>query len=63
MDKLVKKIYDPHRGNLRGTHRMGGPIFRSLKLNPLSQKFTYLAKMLNLREVHIWYGYLKYWGM
>ena len=47
MDKLVKKIYDPHRGNLRGTHRMGGPIFRSLKLNPLSQKFTYLAKTEN----------------
>jgi len=31
MDKLVKKIDDPHRGNLRGIHRMGGADFQELK--------------------------------
>jgi hypothetical protein len=30
----------------------------SLKRNSLD-----LAKMLSLREVHIWYGDLKYWGV
>ena len=31
MDKLVKKIDDPHRGKLRGIHRMGGADFQELK--------------------------------
>jgi hypothetical protein len=34
-----------------------------VKLIPRRVEFRSLAKMLSLREVHIWYGDLKYWGV
>ncbi len=58
--QLIDKVYitslNSHYWLLEHRHKMMGQ-------NALGRDSTYLAKMLNLREVHIWYGDLKYWGV
>jgi hypothetical protein len=49
--------------SLNSHFRLLGPRHKILGGNSPGRDSTYLAKMLSLREVHIWYGDLKYWGV